>query len=251
MKYVLVAIVAFVAGYFLRPVPQSEKFETFIKTEAAKYAEATDADAKLKAADEMYGKIMLLLLAEVGTRVKPVESRPVLVDLPETKECPPMIAPEPAPQVTTIKASQPIVVTNKKPQDVVKENWVKYSTTPFLESFQGKDKRMIGRFEGILQRKNGREDTIVMQFNLIENRNEITGDTFVTMTDPNGKMYSRDVGNGGNRSIKSADSANGYFVEASPTSYFLINLKHYPQVSGKYFEKGKFIGDVQLRKVGI
>lgn len=254
MKYILVAIVSLAIGYFSRPVPKTEPFDTFIQTEAKKYAEATDADAKLKAADEMYGKIMLLLLAEVGTRARPEASKPVLINLPDKTECPPLIAPETTVTSVSTPESPPVapVASEKKlkPEEVAKENWAKYATTPYLDTFQGKDRRMLGRFEGVLQRAN-REDTIVMQFNLIETKKEITGETFVTMTDPNGKEYSRNAGNGGNRSIKSADSENGYYIEASPSSYFLINLKHYPQISGKYFEKGKFIGDVQLRKVGI
>lgn len=252
MKYLLVAVVCLAIGYFSRPVPKPETFDTFIQTEAKKYAEATDADAKLKAAEEMYGKIMLLLLAEVGTRARPEVSKPVLVDLPKVTECPPVIAPE---TETTVIASSavttPVASQKPKPEEVAKDNWTKYTTTPYLETFQGKDKRLIGRFEGTLVNPDGREDTVVMQFNLVETKKEITGETFVTMTDPSGKEYSRNAGNGGNRSIKGADGENGYYIEASPTSYFLINLKHYPQISGKYFEKGKLIGDVQLRKVGI
>lgn len=252
MKYLLVALVSLATGYYSRPVPKTESFDTFIQTEAKKYAEATDADAKLKAAEEMYGKIMLLLLAEVGTRARPEVSKPVLIDLPKATECPPLVvAPETSEKSLPVTASQPEVKKTLKPEEVAKENWTKYSTTPFLDTFQGKDKRMIGRFEGVLVNPDGREDTVVMQFNLVETKKEITGETFVSMTDPSGKEYSRNAGNGGNRSIKSADSENGYYIEASPTSYFLINLKHYPQVSGKYFEKGKFIGEVQLRKVGI
>lgn len=251
MKYILVALVSAALGYFLRPVPKADSFDTFIQTEAKKYAEATDADAKLKAADEMYGKMMLLLLAEVGTRARPEVSKPVLVNLPKITECPPLIAPEPAEKTISVTTPQPEIQKSLKPEEVAKDNWTKYATTPYLDTLQGKDKRMIGRFEGVLQRGNDREDTVVMQFNLVETKKEITGETFVTMTDPNGKEYSRDAGHGGNRSIKSADAENGYYIEASPTSYFLINLKHYPQISGKYFEKGKFIGDIQLRKVGI
>lgn len=255
MKYLAVAVVALVIGYFLHPVfnpPPKDKFETFVKTEAAKFAEATDADAKLKAAEEMYGKMMILFLAELGLRVSEVPVSKPVAEKPE-KECPPQIITETKKEMPVMTGS-PDALSDKPNQkvemkpDTPESRWTKYATTPFLESFKGKDRRMLGKFEGILKRNNGREDTVEMNFNLIQNGKNIEGETLVVMTDPNGKVYSRDAGNGGNRSIKSAEG-DGYYIEASPTSYFLVNLKHYPQLSGKYFEKGKLIGEVHLRKI--
>lgn len=264
MKYVLVAACSLLLGYFLYPSLNQDspleaetktKFEAFVNNEVRNYAELKDAEAKLKAAEEMYGKMMLLFLAEMGIRskqeLKKVEATPeTVVTHAEVKTTP---GPE---HVTAVAAPtvRPEVVLPKetKLKDTPKEAWTKYATTPFLESIKGKDKRLIGQFEGALTHSSGknagRVDTVVMEFNLTQTVKGISGNTLVLMIDPTGKEYSRNAGNGGNRALKGSELPDAYYVEASPNTYFMINLKRIPEVRGQYFEKGKFVGNVVLRK---
>jgi hypothetical protein len=111
----------------------------------------------------------------------------------------------------------------------------------------------LGSFAGLLsyqaQSNKDRVDTVQMTFNLHMEGKNVTGNTLVVMSDSDNVEYSRNSGNGGNKSLKSVpQDAESFYVDASPTSYFVINLKSFPQVSGQYFERGKLIGNVTLRK---
>lgn len=270
MKY-LIAITCLFAGYIVYPllnpapaIPETSKnkFESFINEEAKAFAMIQDADAKLKAAEEMYGKMMLLLLAELGVKsqhqLKPVIPSEPLADVNSQVKADQKI---PSSDLSLSPVTSPIAESSSPKKNIRKDKlteeqeWKRYSTTPFMESIKGKDERLIGRFEGTMTHETvpdtGRVDLVMMHFNLFQNNKEIEGDTLVTMTNPEGKEYSRNSGDGGNRAIKGiADERDSYFVEASPSSYFLLNLRFFPQVSGKYFNKGKFVGNVQLRKTG-
>lgn len=268
MKYILVAIVSLFVGYYLHPVfnatPQPKEniqpFKKFIEKEAKKYADLQDAEAKLKAADEMYGKMMMLFLAELGLMASP--SQPVT-----NQVCPSVEKETPADAAVVndeakTDASEALNLQNEaasiaKKADAPKndgERWVKFASSAYIENFSRKDRRlMFGAFEGQMRHlppNQQRVDTISMQFNLQQIGQKIEGDTLVSMVDPSGKEYSRSAGNGGNKSIKKGDTENSYYVEASPTSYFLLDLSKFPRVTGQYFERGKLTGNVMLRKIG-
>lgn len=264
MKYILVAIVSLFVGYYLHPAfnatPQPKDnvkpFKRFLETEARNYAELQDAEAKLKAADEMYGKMMMLFLAELGIMAQP--SKPVMNSV-----CPTVENVDNKPEAEAfVSESSPVNAVASETETTKKaeapkndgERWVKFASTPYIENFSRKDRRlMFGAFEGQMRHlppNQQRVDTINMQFNLQQVDKKIEGDTLVSMVDPSGKEYSRNSGNGGNKSIKKGESENSYYVEASPTSYFLLDLSKFPRVSGQYYERGKLAGNVQLRKIG-
>lgn len=96
MKYLAVFLAAFTLGYFtfsvLHPVnnrPSDELlslFEKFLKSEAKNYANADTSEEKLKAADEMYSKMMLLFLSQL--ELKAPKNKPLNVEVtiqPEKK----------------------------------------------------------------------------------------------------------------------------------------------------------------------
>ncbi|MBA2404453.1 MAG: hypothetical protein H0V66_06765 [Bdellovibrionales bacterium] len=270
MKYLAVLILGLATGYFLYPafhfspvvesklsLEKSTKLQKFIDQEAKAFALLKDADAKLKAAEEMYGKMMILFLADLGlksshqfapaevvTSPEPVKHEIIREEKEAVIETSPIAIAPPVKKLTSIEQKN-------KDND---ERYDKYRMAHYVESFDGKAKRLLGTFKGILRhqgsRLKGREDTVTMNFNLKQQGKNISGDTLIVMTDANHHEYSRNAGNGGNRALKSVpQDAESFYVDASPTSYFLINLKSYPQVSGKYFERGKLIGDVELRKM--
>ena len=208
----------------------------------------------------MYGKMMMLFLAELGLMAAPSQSVTKQICPPAEKmstDDSPVLSEEvkTEPLVSTASPSEAGATPQKK--DAPKndgERWVKFASTPYIEIFSRKDRRMMfGAFEGQMRHlppNQQRVDTISMQFNLQQIGKKIEGDTLVSMIDPAGKEYSRSAGNGGNKSIKKGDEENSYFVEASPTSYFLLDLTKFPRVSGQYFERGKLVGSVLLRKIG-
>ncbi len=71
MKFALGLILGLLVAstYFLnqkKSVPENTKkeFQVFTEAEAKRFAEAPDAATKLKAAEELYGRMMILFLAK-------------------------------------------------------------------------------------------------------------------------------------------------------------------------------------------
>ncbi len=262
MKYLLVLVVGLVSGYFIYPAFNSKtlspektvKFQNFINEEAKAFALLEDADAKLKAAEAMYGKMMILFLADLGLKTSYQYTPAVPDQLVMEKTVEDVI---PVDQVVNEKT---LVTTAEKTKDKKNEEkktdqqrYDLYRSAQYMEAFKGKDKRLLGSFKGLLRyqslKNRDRIDSVQMNFNLRQEGNTVTGDTLVVMSDPENVEYSRNVGNGGNKSLKSVpQNADAFYVEASPTSYFFINLKAFPSVSGQYFERGKLIGNVTLQK---
>lgn len=267
MKYVLVLILGLVAGYFIPkptvetqlPSEKSEKLQNFIDQEAKAFATLQDADAKLKAAEEMYGKMMILFLADLGLKSSHQFTPAVATVKEQVKE--EIIRDEaPVEEKEKVLASTHSILAQAKKltpaqakKEANQERYDKYRSAHYLDSFEGDSKRLLGNFKGVMihisGNNSGRKDSVAMSFNLTQTGKNISGDTLVTMTDANGHEYSRNAGNGGNRALKSIpQEPESYYVEASPTSYFVINLKSFPHVTGEYFERGKLIGKVNLQK---
>jgi hypothetical protein len=263
LKYIAVLLVGIALGYFLKPEPHTEtklapevtnKFQSLIDNEAKNFALQRDADAKLKAAEELYGKMMLLFLANLNVKSShefvAVEKPVTEVDKSE------VIVTErgsPDPSETVEVVSTPAAETKPKNEiQTAEQIYDKFRSAHYVESFKNKEKRLLGHFLGILNflRPSDRKDSVVMQFDLVQDGNKLSGNTLVVMTDPNGKEYSRNAGNGGNRAIKiNSDEVNSYYVDASPTSFFILSFKKFPRISGQYFEKGKLIGNINMKKV--
>jgi hypothetical protein len=154
VKYILVAIASLFVGYYLYPafnaIPQPKQhiqpFKNFIEKEAKKYADLQDADAKLKAADEMYGKMMMLFLAELGLMAS--ASRPVTNQI-----CPPVetktpdesavLSEKPKSEISVASVADSEVTSVSKKEEASKndgEPWVKFASTPYIEKSEKKFK---------------------------------------------------------------------------------------------------------------
>ncbi len=89
MKFLLGLILGLIvaSSYFISQKPSlpettRKEFQVFTQSEAKKFAEATDEASKLRAAEELYGKMMILFLANMGLELQ--KSRPVITNAPET-----------------------------------------------------------------------------------------------------------------------------------------------------------------------
>jgi hypothetical protein len=120
---------------------------------------------------------------------------------------------------------------------------------PYLEAFRGRDRRILGKFEGTLTGASNRADGVLLRFRFRDRSGVVVGGSLVSLVDPSGKEYSRHADRGANRTVKAGPAENTYYVEASPTSYFVLSFKHYPQLAGVYYERGRPAGGVELRKL--
>lgn len=264
MKYAAILLVGILIGYFLRPTEQAslppEKindFQNLIDHEAKNYALQRDADAKLKAAEELYGKMMVLFLANLSLKSThqfvPAEKAVVKNTSPKTQfteeyESDPVVEPKDSPVVMGKETLPPTKTPIKQtPQQIYDQ----FRSAHYIDSFKAKERRLLGQYVGSLLRLKPKEstDSIRFEFNLVQDGKNLTGETLVTMTDDTGKEYSRNAGNGGNRALKvNPNEPDSYYVDASPTSFFIVSFKHFPAITGNYYEKGVNIGKVILRK---
>ena len=210
MKYIVVAIVSLFVGYYLHPAfnatPQpkdnTRPFKKFLEKEAKTYADLQDAQAKLKAADEMYGK-MMLFLAELGLMVQPSKPVTTMAFPPSEKEARSEVSQAGTDQPETVASAVAVTESlSSKKIEVAKndgERWVKFASTPYIDHFSRKDRRlMFGTFEGEMRHvppHQHRIDRVQMQFNLQQVDKKIEGETLVSLVDPSGKEYSRNAGN--------------------------------------------------------
>lgn len=264
MKYVVVLLVGIAFGYFLRPTPQieskltpevSNKFQNLIDNEAKNFALQKDAAAKLKAAEELYGKMMLLFLANLNLKsshefvaaekaaVNQLNENQTKIEITRDSTSP-----------NTVKVSSTSAPASQKEinQNKIQERYDKYRSAHYLESFKRKERRLLGHFVGTLDhmRPANRTDNVRMEFNLIQDGKSLSGHTLVTISDSAGNEYSKNAGNGGNRALKiHSREEDSYYVDASPTSFFILRFAKFPRIDGQYFEKGKLIGNVYLKKV--
>jgi len=264
LKYLVTLIAGLISGYMLYPafnssavktkLPEEKetKLQNFIDQEAKAFAVLKDADAKLKAAEAMYGKMMILFLADLGLK----SSHQFVAASGPAAQAEAVESEKIDPLPTSQSAVESLIEKKEKVAKIEKQTdqqrYDDYRSAHYIEEFKNKQKRLLGQFVGTLRRQKPEEryDIVRMEFNLVQEDKKLDGGTLVTMTDHEGKEYSRNAGNGGNRALKAnGKEVDSYYVEASPTSFFMISFKKYPRISGQYFEKGKLIGTLEMKKV--
>lgn len=242
------------------PPPVSKQiFQDFIDREGNAFATAADAESKLRAADEMYGKMMVLFLAELGLKStsgvavsSPVLPVTVVNEGPAETTSSTVTTLDTHPAIEISQTSDAVKEVTKKSEVGEAGSYQHYNSSAFISSLTPTLKKMIGFFEGSLTHKSGRNkgrvDSIQMNFNLIEQDGSIQGEALVSMVDPSGFEYSRNSSEGSNKSFKGTNKENFIYIEASPTSYFLVDVSEFPKIIGVYFEKGQDIGTLTMRK---
>ncbi len=179
MKYFAVFLTAFTLGYFtynvLHPVdikPSDELlslFERFLKSEAKNYAEADNAEEKLKAADEMYSKMMLLFLSQL--ELKAPENKPLNVTVsiqPEKKvyvEVPKEVI---IPKIRKPRKETTIAERLKTGTLTMVDYKSMLDTVTYLDGNDSRVKKLSGTYNGkmkILESRTGLLENVLMQVN--------------------------------------------------------------------------------------
>ncbi len=167
----------------------------------------------------------------------------------ETPELPAQTFRPSSSEVSPVSLDKSKISKLKSAPETLDARWMTFMQRPYLESFSGRDRRILGRFEGTLTQNDGQLDSVILSFNFRQRDQVLQGGSHVSLVDSNGKEYSRHSDSGGNRTVKSGPAENSYYIEVSPISYMVLSFKHYPQLAGSYFERGRPVGKVELRKV--
>lgn len=249
------AILTFII-YQTRPVSIPEKthtdFSALASLEAKKYALAKTPDEKLRAAEELYGKMVILFLANLGLELQ--KSTPMIQDhLPVADASPSRIDETQvisAPAVMCPPCQSAAIKEEKKFEAPKLSVTEKFGTTPYFNKMEAELKKILGRFEGALVffagSRKGKTDHVLFLVDLQQEGRSKTlkGQVQVVLTDEDGKSYSRNVGRGGNKTIKYATQERMVYIEASPMSFFAINVSEFNknEVRADYYDDNKLVG---------
>ncbi len=220
--------------------------------------EAKESDAeKLKAAEIYYGKAVVLFLASLGNRLGTNQPQGTLVD-PIIKELPPSesITESEQAELAAITKSDPIDMRGTAPVQVKPEEkaiaqLVQFQRSKYPARLSAAVRRMNGHFEGTLiyeGKRKGRVDQLMMDLNFYMKDKQLDGDIYITMTDPEGKTYSRSTGAGKNKTLRMVNGKKDQvYVEPSPGSFMLLDISKPRHLTGRYYNsRGEYVGRVQL-----
>ena len=231
------------------------KFKNLSENEARHYAEARTAEEKLKAADALYEKMMLIFLADLALKMQPIHKvDPVMVDAtlkePKPESTPEVLSANDEKHEATTPQSSP---SKAKPVEAISEAKIlkDYKDSLHSNSIDKRTRHMFGSFEGTLRhnagKEKGRVDSVRMtlDFTLVK-KGELDGSSSIVLADPQGQEYSKAQGDGGNGSLRlHPTDQDMVFIDASPSSFLSINIS---TLRGYYADKGIIIGEISLRK---
>ncbi len=236
-------------------VPQTTRneFQILGEVEARKFAEANDETTKLKAAEELYGKMMVLFLTHMGLQLQ--KSQEIEWKEPDTKKAAsstgdsrvsPLVSESRcAPCAQAAKANE-----KKDPKKLTVPD--KFKSTGYLNKMEPPLRNILGVFGGKLSyfagSRKGKTDPVLIEVNLRERENLLDGEINVILTDEEGTPYSRNRGKGGNKTIRFDEKDRMVYVEASPNSFFAFKLFQFSrnELSGEYYEDNAMVGKALL-----
>lgn len=260
MKYVALFILAYALGFMtygmLHPVynrPNDELltlFNKFLNEEASKYAAAQSAEDKLKAADEMYSKMMILFLSQL--ELKGPENKPAEITV--------TIQPE---KKVYVEVPVPMPVSEKKKKDTKKLSLSKqiqqnkltfksYSAlwqVPFIGANDSRVLKLSGAFPGKLKRfgptRTGLLENVSLEINQDPEKsmtkfevNDVYDNRTFHYYEPTAQSF---------RSVPGDE--NLLFMTFGENNIVVLDLRTLPSLQGNLFKGNKQNGNLNLRKI--
>lgn len=237
------------------PAPQE-----WAEAGVAKIQSQGDAAAQLKAAEEYYGKAVVLFLAGLvreQQRPEAVLAEPIVKEI---KELPPQesITPSESAALASVTSgqnpvkveAQPIAVS---PTDKALNNLITHRKSPLATKLTPQVRKMRGSFEGRFRwesgKNKGRVDHVAMDMNFyMEDGKKLMGIISIILTDPEGKQYSRSTGNGENQTLRLVPGRKDQvYVEPAPGDFILLDIRNPNRMSGPYYDQGgNYLGKVEI-----
>lgn len=252
-------VIGILGSAMFRSTPEAQKAKES-KVWAQKGADQISElprEEQLKAAEEYYGKAVVLFLASLANSVSGDTPTPNLAE-PIVKEIAPqevITVPDQA-ELAKLTAAKAEVKNLEASLPIQKslQNLVNYAKAPYARKMSPQIRRINGSFTGVLSyegKKKGREDRVVMNINfVVGDKKNVEGDVEILIYDPSGNLHSNKRGSGGNNSLKLVPGKKDeIYIEPAPGDFIHLNIKRSDRFSGRYFDKtGKEIGTVVLKR---
>jgi hypothetical protein len=254
LKYLFITLISFSLGYALYPLVNPPNlsssdelyllFKKFLGQEGQQYAQAQSAEEKLKAADRLYEKMLLLLLSEL--KLEAPENRPILVEVGlQQKPALPIPAKElPAP---------PKKMANTLPEKIL-ANQLDYKSAmglfslPFLSAADSRVVRLIGTFTGKLKPLEESRVGELENISLSVNQDLAKIMTKVESIDTYDN-HTLDFNLLTTETFKSVPGDENYLLlMLSSQKMMLLDLRALPTITGRVLNLNKVIGDFVIKK---
>jgi hypothetical protein len=226
----------------------------------AKIQDTGDSAAQLKAAEEYYGKAVVLFLAGLvreQQRPEVVLAEPIMKEI---KEAPPQetITASERAELASVTSSQRPTKVDAQPvavsaADKALNNLITHRKSPVATKMSPQVRKMIGVFEGQLRwesgKNKGRVDLVDMDMKFfMEDGKKLSGVISIILTDPEGKQYSRSTGNGENQTLRLVPGRKDQiYVEPAPGDFILLDIRNPNRMSGPYYDQGgNYLGKVEI-----
>lgn len=236
-----------------------EKIQQLGEEDLRRYAEARTADEKLKAADALYEKAMLLFLANLGTHVKglPLKAPVARIATDEMSA---------GTEQTAVDKAAPVFVEPTKPGNAKEETLVipgpQGDRLKNLTAFHGASvvdkmtpaiRRLNGNYEGVLNYlagpKKGTQDSVVLEVELQWADEKLTGGIEVKMTNQEGFQHSHQRGGQGSILRTVPSNKNLMYLESAPGRFILLDISRTDLLRGDYYQTdGSWQGKVLLNR---
>lgn len=252
-KVFIFSLASLLLGYFSYPYlnPPEKKdemlelFREFFKTEARAFTEARTAEQKLKAADAMYEKMMILFLSQLS--LKAPANQPVVAPSP-------MVIVKPGGEIIKIPAEElPRGETKESPKTVAEKilsnqldlkTYLTFSSLPFLNMLDARIVRLKGFSKGKLtygvESRTGSEEDAVL---------DVGAMTKFTVMDSYDNLSMNYSGPSSESFQSVPGDENLLMIRAPESRVIILDLRKLPEISGKVFSLHKHIADFRLKKV--
>lgn len=275
------AVFAFGAGYYLghqqnaepsgRYFEVQEKFRQLGQIDIEEYLKLKSLEERYKKADEILGKVLLIMLADLGYKLSPeqaeqlkgkpapaahstAEPKPIVAHTPTPSPALPPPAVTPAPSAALAKPrwaqAEARLATLDSRQDI--EAFLKEATIPDLtmalrntaypSTLEGPVKQVQGHFEGEVTVTGSRPRVfqVVLDADLHQRRNKLSGRAQVELWE-NGKRFSRSTDRGEPQMFrKFGGDSDALILRASPSDYFqLYYLPSQDVFVGNYYKQSR------------
>ncbi len=216
-----------------------------------------DSAAQLKAAEEYYGKAVVLFLASLvreQQRPEATLAEPIIKEIPPQESITPS---ESAALAAVASSQQPVKVEAQpvavSPADKALNHLITHRKSPVADKMTPQVRKMRGNFEGRFKwetgKNKGRIDQVAMDMNFyMEDGKKLMGIISIILTDPNGKQYSRSTGNGENQTLRLVPGRKDQvYVEPAPGDFILLDIRNTNRMSGPYYDQGgNYLGKVEI-----
>lgn len=237
------------------PAPQD-----WAEAGVAKIQAQGDSAAQLKAAEEYYGKAVVLFLASLVRAQQRPEAMLAEPIVKEIKEAPPqetITAAESAALASVTSSQQPakldvqpVAVTAA---DKALNNLITHRKAPVANKLTPQVRKMRGSFEGRFiwetGKNKGRVDHVAMDLNFyMEDGKKLMGIISIILTNPEGKQYSRSTGDGENQTLRLVPGRKDQiYIEPAPGDFILLDIRNPNRMSGPYYDQGgNYLGKIEI-----